>query len=116
MHAHERRRRRSDDTVEAVGLLLEACRERNGLDALVIADRDGMVVSSSARPGVQPEVIAAHLPRTHLREQVPALHARTFKAHGIRLFLGAVGAHANMTDRLLADLLHAMRGTQRILG
>ena len=113
MHAQERRRRRSEVTVEAVALLLEACRERTGLDALVIADRDGMLVSSSARPGVQPEVIAAHLPRTHLREQVPELHARTFKAHGIRLFLGAVGT---MSERMVADLLHAMRGTQRILG
>jgi hypothetical protein len=112
-HAHERRRRRSDDTVEAVGLLLEACRERNGLDALVIADRDGMVVSASAREGVRPEVIAAHLPRTHLRDQLPALHARTFKACGIRLFLGAVG---EMSERVLAEMLAAMRGTQRILG
>ena len=113
MHASERRRRRSEDTVEAVALLLEACRQRTGLDALVIADRDGVLVSSSARPGIEPELIAAHLPRTHLREQVPALHARTFKAHGIRLFLGAVGS---ASERLVGELLHAMRGAQRILG
>jgi hypothetical protein len=113
MQREERRRRRSDVHAEALALLLEACRARTGLDALVIADRQGTLVSSSTRAGVDPEEIAAHLPRPHLREQVPSLYARTFKLGTIRLFLGAVGA---ASDRLVGELCHAMRGTQRILG
>jgi hypothetical protein len=112
--SEDRRRRRSNDHAEALALLLESCRERTGLDALVIADHDGLLVSASTRPGktVDPVVIAAHLPRTHWRDLIPALHARTFKLGGVRLFLGAVG---NLSERMVADLLNAMRGTQRIL-
>src|SRR5690349_6990779 len=79
MNTNERRRHRSAVRSEALVLLLEACRERTGLEALVISDRDGLLVSSSARTGVDPEDVAAHLPSTHLRDQVPSLRAFTFK-------------------------------------
>jgi hypothetical protein len=110
----ERRRRRSEDRTKALSLLLDTCRERTGLEALVIADHDGLLLSSSTRPGrsVDPVVIAAHLPRTHWRDLIPSLHARTFKLGGVRLFLGAVG---NLSERMVIELLHTMRGTQRIL-
>jgi hypothetical protein len=108
----ERRRRRSADHAEALALLLESCRKRTGLDALVIADHDGLLLSSSTRPGMDPVVIAAHLPRTQWRDLIPSLYARTFKLRGVRLFLGAVG---NLSERMVKDLLDAMRGTQRIL-
>ena len=112
MNTNERRRHRSAVRSEALVLLLEACRARTGLDALVISDRDGLLVSSSARTGVDPEDIAAHLPSTMLRDKVPALRAFTFKMSGMRLFLGAVGA---MSERFVTDICDAMRGTQRIL-
>jgi hypothetical protein len=112
MMTHERRRHRSAVRSEALVLLLEACRERTGLEALVISDRDGLLVSSSARQGIDPEGIAAHLPSTELRERVPSLRAFTFKLSGMRLFLGAVGA---MSEQFITDICDAMRGTQRIL-
>ena len=108
----ERRRRRSENRNVALALLLESCRERAGLDALVIADRGGGLLSASTRDGVDPETIAAHLPRTWLRERIPELHARTLKLGGVRLFLGAVGA---MSEHLAGEVLNAMRGMQRIL-
>jgi hypothetical protein len=108
----ERRRRRSDNRSVALALLLESCRERAGLDALVVADRGGALLSASTRAGLDPETIAAHLPRTWLRERIPTLSARTLKLHGARLFLGAVG---DAGERLFGELLCAMHGMQRIL-
>ena len=108
----ERRQHRSTVRHEALALLLEACRARTGLDALVISDRDGLLVSSSACGGMDAEGIAAHLPSTQLRERVPALSAYTFKYGEMRLFLGAVGA---MSQKLIGEICSAMRGTQRIL-
>ncbi len=108
----ERRRRRSENRSVALALLLESCRARAGLDALVIASRDGALVCASTRAGVDPGAIAAHLPRTQLRERMPALHARTFKLGGVRLFLGAVG---EVGEAQVGVLCSAMRGTQRIL-
>lgn len=114
MQQQERRRRRSSDHAEALAMLLESCRERTGLDALVISDHDGLLLSWSTRPGkdVDPVTIAAHLPRTQWRSLIPSLYARTFKLHGMRMFLGAVG---NLSEQMVNDLLNAMRGTQRIL-
>src|SRR5215510_8274276 len=97
----ERRHRRSANRSVALALLLESCRERAGIDALVVADRDGLLVSASTRAGVDPETIAAHLPRTYLRERIPSLHARTLKLGDARVFLGAVGA---MSDGLFGEL------------
>ena len=107
----ERRHRRSANRSVALALLLEACRERAGLDALVIASREGELVSASTREGVDPQTIAAHLPRTWLRERIPALSARTLKLGDVRLFLGAVG---QVGERMVDELLHAMRGVRRI--
>jgi hypothetical protein len=112
MKLQERRQHRSGDRAEALVLLLEACRERAGLAALVLSDKDGRVVSSSTREGVDAEVIAAHLPRTYLRERVPSLVARTLKLGSTRLFLGAVGAAC---DAVANEMLHALHGAQRIL-
>jgi len=109
--SQERRRRRSANRSVALALLLESCRERAGLDAVVLASRDGTLVSASTTAGHDPETIAAHLPRTWLRERIPALSARTLKLGDMRLFLGAVGQAG---ERMVDELLHAMRGVRRI--
>src|SRR5262245_58909897 len=108
----ERRRRRSENQTVALALLLDSVRERAGIDALVLSDRQGLLVSASTRAGVDPEDIAAHLPRTYLPERTPRLCTRTFKLGDVRLFIGAVGKTG---EELFGDLLHAMRGVQRIL-
>jgi hypothetical protein len=111
----ERRQQRSTNRAEALALLLEACRSRAGLAALVLADRDGFLVSAStsADAAIDPVVVAAHLPRTAWRERVPALTATTLKLGEHRLFFGAVG---ELPDEAARELYHAMRGTRRILG
>ncbi len=108
----DRRHRRSENRQVALALLLESCRERAGLDALVVADHDGLLVSASTRAGLDPEAIAAHLPRTFLREKIPSLKARTMKLGPFRIFIGAVGAAG---DELFGELMNTMRGIQRIL-
>ncbi len=112
MQLEERRQQRSAVRAEALKLLLEACRERAGLEALVISDRDGLLVSSSVTCAVDPNVVAAHLPRTYWREQLPKLHATTLKLDGTRLFFGAIGA---VGERWAREMLNAMRGARRIL-
>jgi hypothetical protein len=107
----ERRRRRSANRSVALALLLDSCRQRAGLDALVVANRHGGLMSASTRGDVDPETVAAHLPRTWLRDRIPALSARTLKVGGDRLFLGALGAPS---ERLPDELLHVLRGVRRI--
>ncbi len=48
----ERRLQRSNDKYEALFYQLEACRERAKLDALVLADNDGLCVAASGDPTV----------------------------------------------------------------
>lgn len=112
MQLAERRQQRSGNTGEALQLLLEACRVRAGLQALVVADHDGLLVSSSKTCALDPNYVAAHLPRTYWRERVPSLHAMTLKVGDMRLFFGAVG---DVGDDWAREVLHAMRGTKRIL-
>jgi hypothetical protein len=57
----ERRRRRTDDVMEALHLQLDACRESAALEAVVIADDLGMCLASSGAPAMCYEV-AARLP------------------------------------------------------
>jgi hypothetical protein len=45
--SQERRRHRSDDTLSALTRLLEAARNRAGLDALAIADTAGLLVAGA---------------------------------------------------------------------
>lgn len=116
MQLEERRQCRSADRAEALALLLEACRARAGLAALVLADRDGCLVSASSISGtstVDPCVVAAHLPRTAWRDRVPELTATTLKLGDRRLFFGAVG---ELPEDKARELYHAMRGARRILG
>lgn len=113
MQLFERRQQRSENQSEALRLLLEACRIRAGLSALILSDHDGLLVSASATGDVDPNIVAAHLPRTYWRELVPSLRAMTVKlAGGTRLFIGAIGG---VSDAWTHEMLHAMRGARRIL-
>jgi hypothetical protein len=113
MQLAERRTQRSANQSEALQLLLEACRARAGLAALVIADHDGLLVSSSRTCALDPNIVAAHLPRTYWRERLPSLRATTLKLGRTRLFFGAIGEAGDAWAR---EILHAMRGARRILG
>jgi len=57
----ERRRRRSGCLADALRLQLEACREDEGLAAIVVADEFGFCVAHSGGDG-SPDELAARLP------------------------------------------------------
>ncbi len=56
-----RRHRRSERLADALRLQLEACREDEGLDAIVVSDELGFCVAHSGGHGGHEE-LAAHLP------------------------------------------------------
>ncbi len=58
----ERRTRRSEQLDLALGYQLEACVERAGLNAMLLADQDGLLVASSPGTSREKEEIAAILP------------------------------------------------------
>src|SRR5262245_31852967 len=59
--ASERRVRRSGRLADALRLQLEACREQEGLDAIVVSDELGFCVAHAGADGNHEE-LAAHLP------------------------------------------------------
>ncbi len=102
----ERRTRRSEVRSTALGYLLDATRERRGLEALVLLDEDGTVVASSAQPGLDPVSIAADVvaPLGRARTRLTVAPFR----HGTRMLtLASVG-------RSLADVSRIAEGTRRI--
>ena len=106
----ERRRQRSRIHSQALTLLLDACRARAGLEALVLADQDGLVVSAAAPAHIDIAEIAAILPLPG--ERLPEVRAVRFMLDGYALYLGAIGA---MGEAWVREMMNALRGTQRIL-
>jgi hypothetical protein len=120
----DRRTRRSEQTDEALELQLDACAERAGLDSMLLADRDGLLLATSQPAGDQSEEIAAVLPLLargidfsgNLLEAAGAvrheLAVTAFEALGTELFLCALGG----SDReVLAEIERAKAGVTRIL-
>jgi hypothetical protein len=61
VQVRERRRRRTEDVMEALHLQLDACRLDGDFEAMVVADEHGMCLASSGLPATCLE-IAARLP------------------------------------------------------
>lgn len=115
----ERRTRRSSNRDLALGFQLEHVRDRARLEALVLADDDGLIVSAAGDTAVCREV-AAYAPliaRSALGVPLPPLlrgaevAIRIVEVHGLPLYLVSVGGGV-ARDALLA---HSMRGVHRIL-
>jgi hypothetical protein len=102
----ERRHRRSERLAEALRLQLEACREEQGLAAIVVSDELGFRVAHSGGDGIQDE-LAARLPMLAdpaqrldddddgaggLQPPRAALALATFSVAGARLHACAVKA------------------------
>ena len=93
----ERRRRRNGRLADALRLQLEACREDEGLAAIVVADELGFCVAHSGGDGGHDE-LAARLPmladpaqRGYLDDDAGRLLAvTTFSIPGATLHVGAV--------------------------
>lgn len=115
----ERRVRRSQCRDIALGFQLEHVRERGGLEALVLADDDGLIVACSGDPLVCREVaaIAPLVARSVLGMPMPPLlrgadvAVRLVQVYGQPLFLASIGGGV-ARDALLS---HSIRGVQRIL-
>ena len=95
----DRRKRRSTDRYVALRYQLEHARESGGLEALVLADRDGLVVASSGDAAVCAELgaVAPLLGRSLLGMPMPPLlrgadvAVRPVAIYGQNLFLASVG-------------------------
>jgi len=115
----ERRSRRSGHRDIALSFQLEHVRDHGRLEALVLADRDGLVVSMAGDPAVCREVgaIAPLLAHSILGMPMPPLlrgaevGVRTVHVHGQPLYLASVGGGV-ARDALLA---HSIAGVHRIL-
>ncbi len=115
----ERRARRSEQPGTALRFQLEHTREQGRLEALVLADETGLVVSEAGDPAVCAELaaVAPWMQRSPLGMPMPPLlrgadvHVRTVNVHGVSLHLAGIGGSV-ARDAVIAC---SMRGVERIL-
>jgi hypothetical protein len=115
----DRRSRRSLHRDLALGFQLEHVRDRGGLEALVLADDDGLALAVAGDPAVCRELaaIAPLWAKSILGVPLPPMirggevAVRVVSVHRQPLYLASVGGGV-ARDALLA---HSMRGVRRIL-
>ena len=115
----ERRTRRSAERQTALRYQLEHTREKGGLEAMVVADDDGLVLGSAGDSGVCEELgaYAPLLVRSLMGMKLPPLllggdvAVRRITLNGQPLFLATVGGGV-ARDALLS---HSELGVSRIL-
>jgi hypothetical protein len=114
----ERRRNRSRNAWEAVGLQLAHSREQGRLEALVLASDDGLVVAEAGDASVCGELaaVAPYMNRTLGMPMTPLLRGaevsvRTMRVHGMSLHLACVGGSV-ARDAVIAC---SLKGVERIL-
>lgn len=115
----ERRGRRSQQSHVALRYQLEHTREKAGLGALVLADRDGLAVAQSGDSAMCAELaaVAPLLQRSVLGMPMPPLlqgadvAVRSIWLNGQELYLASTGG-GMARDALLS---HSMQGVRRIL-
>jgi hypothetical protein len=126
-HTAERRHRRSDNPLQALSYQLDDTARGCGLDALVLADRDGLFIAGGGERQSRAEgpAVASLCPLV-VREggncydggvDVPGdrdLSVLMFSYKGQTLYLGAVARR--MQVRSNDAILGAMEGVVRILG
>ena len=115
----DRRRRRSGNRGTALRFQLEHARNRGKIEALVLADRDGLVLAQAGKNGVCEE-LGAYAPlysRSPLGMRLPPMlrggevAVRPMRLHGQDLYLASLGGGV-ARDALLS---HSSNGIQRIL-
>lgn len=119
----ERRQRRSEHPGTALFYQLDTCRERAALEAMILADEDGLCVASSGRVETCEE-LAAHMALVCDRvpyfegtmlssEERRDVFMKRFRVNGEELYLCAVGG--NMAMRVF-EVQRSETGVTRILG
>lgn len=122
MSATERRRRRSNEPNQALAHQLDASRQKAGLDAMILADRDGLCIAVSG-PAMACEEFAARVSMLHrsmsrfetelwTEDDRFDVHVRRFDIDGFELCLCAVGGVAG--ERAV-EVERSLRGVTRIL-
>lgn len=119
---HERRRRRSAVMQEALTLQLDACARRSGVDYMVLADQQGLIIARS-RDVCEAEEVAAYGPfladRRPWTGRLPCERGprdasiAPFRVGDQNVYLCAVGSQSK---RVSGELLQAQCGVRRILG
>jgi hypothetical protein len=115
----DRRSRRSNDRYVALRYQLEHTREKGGLEALVLADEDGLVVASSGDSAVCAELgaVAPLIGSTFMGMPMPPLlrgaevAIRQVAVYGQSLYLAAAGGGVARD----AHLSTSQTGVERIL-
>lgn len=115
----DRRLRRSNDRFVALRYQLEHTRERGGIEALVLADDDGLVVASSGDSAVCSELAAVCplMARSLMGMPMPPtlrgaeVAVRPVRVYGQDLYIGCVGGGVARD----AHLVHSKGGVERIL-
>lgn len=115
----ERRQRRSNERDTALRYQLEHTKDRGGLEVLVLADRDGLILAAAGDTAECEELgaVAPLMSRAPLGMKLPPLlrggevAIRPLALHGQELYLAAVGGGV-ARDALLH---HSMAGVQRIM-
>lgn len=119
---HERRRRRSEVLQEALTLQLDASAKRSGVDYMVLADHQGLIIARSRDVG-EAEEVAAYGPfladRKPWSGRLPCeigprdASITPFRVGDQSVYLCAVGTQSK---RVGGELLQAQCGVRRILG
>ena len=126
----DRRKRRSQETQQAVTYQLQHVRDKFGFDFLAVGDQDGFYVGGATEEG-RDKVLAAYAPaiagahhgrREQLKEELVeqigvgeqsgALFVREFGVGEQPLFLCAIADSAETVDQALE---HTMSGIARII-
>ena len=118
----DRRRRRASDVALALRYQLDACRTEGALEALIVADEDGLCLAASG-PAETCHEVAAVLPflgRRRPRFQGTVLSARgglrilvrAFQFGAQELYCCAVGGDESVRDQ---ELDRSVAGVTRIL-
>ena len=107
---NERRVRRSAIRSEALEMMLEACRRRNSLEALLVSDEQGMLLAGSSKHGVDLNAVAAALPDW---PNAPdnQLNAIPFSLEQHCLYVGSIG----VLSAISPTLVEAANSAKRIL-
>ena len=119
---HERRKRRSAVLQEALTLQLDACARRSGVDYMVLADQQGLIIARS-RDVCEAEEVAAFGPfladRRPWSGRLPCesgprdASIAPFRLSGQSVYLCAVGTQSK---RVGGEMIQAQCGVRRILG
>ncbi len=120
--ASDRRARRSDNITQALRYLLDACRETGHLEAMALADRDGLLLAAAgdreaceevaARIAIIPVDVGSYRGTVIGEAGAWSVHMRRLRISGLALYVCAIGGGPDDRTKQIA---RAAVGIERIL-